>query len=87
MQIDAYYNQLHVLKIGCSTLVLAITKKTNLIKFNYKMYCAETKRMISYTMHILSVGFNFYFWTTSPCKKYQINKIQIIKIIKYIFFK
>ncbi len=69
MQIDAYYNHLHVLKIGCSTLVLAITKNTYLIKFNYKMYWAETKRMISYIMHILSVGFNFNFWATSPCKK------------------
>ncbi len=86
MQIDAYYNQLHVLKIGCSTLVLAIIKNTYLIKLNHKMYWAETKRMISYIMHILSVGFNFYFWTTSPCKKYQIYKIQIIKIIKYILF-
>lgn len=32
MQIDAYYNQLQVLKIGCSTLGLAITKNINLIK-------------------------------------------------------
>ncbi len=27
MQIDAYYNQLQVFKLGCSTLGLAITKK------------------------------------------------------------
>lgn len=63
---DLYYNQLQVLEIGCSTLGLAITKKTNLIKLNYKMYCAETKIMILYIMNILSVGFYLFFLNRQP---------------------